>query len=93
MLGDGYSSFRWTKSMMITADSPAIEGSESYGLDVYPAVFDPPCDAYKAVKDGIAIYSATSTNHSQPGYLARYAVMEGEHAISPVVPPKHHQSA
>lgn len=32
--------------MMITAGSPAIIGSEGYGIEVFPAAFDPPCDAY-----------------------------------------------
>lgn len=48
--------------MMITDGSLAIGGSEGYGIKVYPAAFDPECDAYKATSDcGGASFKATST--------------------------------
>lgn len=34
--------------MLLTKDSPAIAGSEGYGIKVYPAEFEPECDAYQA---------------------------------------------
>ncbi|KXJ93482.1 hypothetical protein Micbo1qcDRAFT_174537 [Microdochium bolleyi] len=48
VLNDGHTSFRWAANMLITAGSPAIKGTEDFGVTVYPAAFDPPCNAYRA---------------------------------------------
>ncbi|KAH7033610.1 uncharacterized protein B0I36DRAFT_321756 [Microdochium trichocladiopsis] len=51
-LNDGHSAFRWAANMLLTAGSPAVEGTEAFGVNVYPAAFDPPCHAYRAGRSG-----------------------------------------
>ncbi|KAI0471549.1 hypothetical protein GGR56DRAFT_667513 [Xylariaceae sp. FL0804] len=47
------SSFRWAGASLMSAGNPAaIAGAEAYGMAVYPASFDPPCDAYRTLPDG-----------------------------------------
>ncbi|RDA90376.1 hypothetical protein CP533_5640 [Ophiocordyceps camponoti-saundersi (nom. inval.)] len=60
-LHDGYSSFRWTGTMLITAGSEAIKGSEGYGIRVHPATFDPECDAYKGQGKGLTTFAAKAS--------------------------------
>ncbi|RCI14795.1 hypothetical protein L249_6476 [Ophiocordyceps polyrhachis-furcata BCC 54312] len=70
-LRDGYSSFRWTGTMLITEGSEAINGSEGYGIRVHPARFDPVCDAYKDQGTFTATASKTGSFlslSSQPDY-------------------------
>jgi hypothetical protein len=51
ILGDNHTSFRWAPAMLLTAGHElAIKGAQDYGTNVFEAVFDPPCDAYKSVK-------------------------------------------
>ncbi|RYP46102.1 hypothetical protein DL768_007658 [Monosporascus sp. mg162] len=60
ILGDNYSSFRWAATMLITAGNEvAIEGSEGFGIKVYPGVFDPPCNAYAHADGGASSDGAT----------------------------------
>lgn len=47
VLNDGHSAFRWAANMLITAGSPAVGGSEAFGVKVHPAAFDPVCNAYR----------------------------------------------
>ncbi|KAJ1329760.1 hypothetical protein MN608_06496 [Microdochium nivale] len=64
VLNDGYSSFRWAANMLITAGSPAVAGSEAFGITVYPAAFDPPCNAYRGSErePGLATFRAWSAS-------------------------------
>lgn len=64
LLGDGYSSFQWTPSQFLTEGSVSIPSAQSFGQIVYPAVFDPPCDAYRALPHGGTYVAARGTNES-----------------------------
>ncbi|PFH56911.1 hypothetical protein XA68_15778 [Ophiocordyceps unilateralis] len=66
-LHDGYSTFRWAATMLITEGSDAIKGSEAYGIKVYPAKFDPGCDAYQQDSKGFTTFKATTSDHSRDG--------------------------
>ena len=66
--------------MMITAGSPAVNGSEGYGIKVYPSTFDPPCDAYKAIADKMMFKAVTSN----PGDARHMAIeMKSSHDYVP----------
>ncbi|CAJ2507181.1 Uu.00g083670.m01.CDS01 [Anthostomella pinea] len=68
---DGQSSFRWAGSMMISAENPmAIGGTQSYGIKTYPAVFDPRCDAYKALPNGRTSISSKSSGNNTSKYMS-----------------------
>jgi hypothetical protein len=50
LLGDNSTSFKWAPAMLMTADNAiALTGAQAYGTTVFPATFDPPCDAYRSV--------------------------------------------
>lgn len=67
IFGDGYSSFRWAATMMITANNEmAITGSRGYGINVLPSQFDPPCDAYRATDAGGFVFEARTVNVTNP---------------------------
>ncbi|KAI4141057.1 MAG: hypothetical protein L6R39_005523 [Caloplaca ligustica] len=73
LLGDGYSNFRYTGYIYLSADSPiAINGSEGYGETALPASFDPPNAPYKAARYGthisFAVYANGSAVHRQHQY-------------------------
>ncbi|KAF2433907.1 hypothetical protein EJ08DRAFT_657613 [Tothia fuscella] len=47
LLNDGSTSFRWAPAMFMTSTNEiGIVGARDYGTEVYPAVFEPSCDAY-----------------------------------------------
>jgi hypothetical protein len=48
--------------LMTSTNVIAIKGSMDYGTQVFPATFDPPCDAYRAVPgaEGTTTFSAES---------------------------------
>ncbi|KAI0123275.1 hypothetical protein BJ170DRAFT_599242 [Xylariales sp. AK1849] len=57
--GDGYTSYRLQKTVLMTAsNTAAITGSEAMGIKAYPAEFDPPCDAYKLGPGGETCFNA-----------------------------------
>jgi hypothetical protein len=57
LLSDNATSFRWSPTMFLTSNAPmAIHGAEEYGTNVYPAVFEPPCNAYEPMPDGDGTY-------------------------------------
>jgi hypothetical protein len=61
LLGDGYSSFRWAPAQLITADHQiALQGSMAYGTEVFPAQFEPLCDAYQMLPGRSTYFKATS---------------------------------
>ncbi|PVI02852.1 hypothetical protein DM02DRAFT_521934 [Periconia macrospinosa] len=65
LLGDGYSSFKWAPSMLMTAGHEiALKGAQDYGTNTFPASFEPGCDAYRAVpsskEPGTTYFSASS---------------------------------
>lgn len=65
ILGDGYTSYRMQKTALITASNEgAVTGAAGYGVNVYPAVFDPPCDAYKSLGHGGSSFRAATTPNS-----------------------------
>ncbi|KAI1341020.1 hypothetical protein F5Y15DRAFT_414749 [Xylariaceae sp. FL0016] len=74
IFGDGTSSFRWMGSSMISASNPmAVEGAASYyGITVYPAAFDPPNDAYRALSDG----STYTSSQSSSGNATKFMTLE-----------------
>jgi hypothetical protein len=49
LLGDGYSSFCYIPSLLISNDPLAIAGAEAYGEETIVATFDPPNDPYAFV--------------------------------------------
>ncbi|KAI0376613.1 hypothetical protein F5Y04DRAFT_199330 [Hypomontagnella monticulosa] len=70
IFGDGYTSFRWTGTSMISASNTlAIEGAEGYGMTVHPASFNPPCDAYKALPGGAMYASSRSSNETRSKFM------------------------
>lgn len=86
ILGDGYSSFRWAATMMITASNQAaIDGSRGYGINALPAQFDPPCDAYKATAAGFSM-AARTVNATDPANSRRLAVTTRACAEAPPYP-------
>jgi hypothetical protein len=50
--------------LMTSTNVIAIKGAMDYGTQVFPATFDPPCDAYRAVPgaEGTTAFSAESTD-------------------------------
>jgi hypothetical protein len=49
LLGDNSTSFKWAPSLLMTSGHEiALKGAMDYGTHVFPAVFDPPCDAYRS---------------------------------------------
>ncbi|KAF2667558.1 hypothetical protein BT63DRAFT_295021 [Microthyrium microscopicum] len=57
LLGDGHTSFRWSPTMLITAaNQMAQHGAGEYGTTVYPATFEPECNAYEFTEDGQSTY-------------------------------------
>ncbi|UNI22357.1 hypothetical protein JDV02_008253 [Purpureocillium takamizusanense] len=59
-LGDRYSAFRWTGTMMITANHIAVRGARLYGITAIPSLFEPLNDAYAGESDGEATFYAES---------------------------------
>ncbi|XPS73132.1 hypothetical protein M3J09_005285 [Ascochyta lentis] len=54
LLNDG-TSFKWAPSLLMSAGhSIALQGARDYGTAVFPATFDPPCDAYRRVGETTA---------------------------------------
>ncbi|EKG14346.1 hypothetical protein MPH_08479, partial [Macrophomina phaseolina MS6] len=70
LLNNSYSSFRLALNQTITADSPALAGSAAYGTNVYPATFNPPCDAYGPGTSLTARPVARRPNASEDAYFA-----------------------
>lgn len=70
IFGNGYTSFRWTGTSMISASNTiAIAGAEGYGMTVYPASFDPSCDAYKALPGGATYASSRGSNDTRSKFM------------------------
>lgn len=84
LLGDGYSSFRWSATMMITDGSPAVSSSEGYGIKVYPSAFDPPCDAYKGVPDGKVTFKAAASKRPDARHMAIETEPSRDHVPYPL---------
>ncbi|KAI1370415.1 hypothetical protein F4677DRAFT_457892 [Hypoxylon crocopeplum] len=71
IFGNGYSSFRWVGTSMISASNPlAIEASQGYGMAIHPAVFDPLCDAYSALPSGATYARSWSANGTRGAFMA-----------------------
>ncbi|KAM7187504.1 hypothetical protein V8F20_010953 [Naviculisporaceae sp. PSN 640] len=72
LLNDGYTSFTWTPSQLISSSNlAAIAGAEMYGQKVYPANFDPQCDPYRFLpgphkRDTYSKGSSVAVNGSNP---------------------------
>ncbi|KAF3771070.1 hypothetical protein M406DRAFT_320628 [Cryphonectria parasitica EP155] len=65
LLGDGFSSFIWAPAQMISADNEiAVNGSRAYGTIVFPATFDPACDAYGSKANGSVYFTGNATDSS-----------------------------
>ncbi|KAI0135797.1 hypothetical protein F4814DRAFT_37394 [Daldinia grandis] len=70
IFGSGHTPFRWAATLMISAENHlAIEGAQSYGADVYPSTFDPPCDAYKKLSSGTTYARSRSSNRTWDRYM------------------------
>lgn len=60
--GDGYSSYRWAPAQLISAGNDiAIDGSRAYGTRVWPARFEPGCQAYEILENGRTYFRGVST--------------------------------
>jgi hypothetical protein len=80
LLADNTTSFKWAPAMLMTASNAiALSGAQDYGTVVYPAAFDPPCDAYRSSggDKGATTFSASSANTS-----LHSAFRPAPHAIS-----------
>ncbi|KAK4173811.1 hypothetical protein QBC36DRAFT_193773 [Triangularia setosa] len=65
-MGDGYSSFRWAPAQLISATNDiALEGSRAYGTIVSPAEYEPLCDAYEALPNGVMHFKGSSVNSAE----------------------------
>lgn len=65
LLGDGFSSFTWAPAQMISASNAmAVNGSRDYGTDVFPASFEPGCQALGRAADGSAFFRGNATDGS-----------------------------
>ncbi|KAJ4349354.1 uncharacterized protein N0V89_007968 [Didymosphaeria variabile] len=64
LLNDNHTSFKWAPSLIMSAGHEiALKGAADYGTNVFPASFEPSCDAYRAVpmaKKGTTSFSAHS---------------------------------
>ncbi|KAK7185826.1 hypothetical protein DPSP01_004269 [Paraphaeosphaeria sporulosa] len=65
LLNDNHTSFKWAPSLIMSAGHDiALKGAADYGTNVFPATFEPGCDAYRAVpkakKPGTTYFSARS---------------------------------
>ncbi|KAK4105152.1 hypothetical protein N658DRAFT_419242 [Parathielavia hyrcaniae] len=66
LTGDGYSSFRWAPSQLITATNDvAIDGSSAYGTAVSPGEFEPLCDAYRWLSKNTTYFRGSSISSSE----------------------------
>ncbi|KAI8960077.1 hypothetical protein F5Y11DRAFT_358715 [Daldinia sp. FL1419] len=74
----GQTPFRWAATFMISAENHiAIRGAESYGADVYPSVFDPPCDAYGSLHTGATYIRSRSTTGPRDRFMTIEATLSG----------------
>ncbi|KAK4223592.1 hypothetical protein QBC38DRAFT_372841 [Podospora fimiseda] len=66
LLGDGYSSFRWAPSQLITATNDiALEGSRAYGTIVTSAEYEPTCNAYSALPNGATYFKGSAVSSQE----------------------------
>ncbi|KAJ4336357.1 hypothetical protein N0V87_005508 [Didymella glomerata] len=77
MFNDG-TSFKWNPALLMTAGHEiALKGAGDYGIDVFPAQFDPSCDAYRAgSKHSETVFAAASEN----GKASVETVFEASHS-------------
>ncbi|TLD34424.1 hypothetical protein E2P81_ATG04589 [Venturia nashicola] len=68
LLSDNKTPFRWVPDQFLTSTNDlGINASREYGTEVYPATFEPACDAYAPVpstKDDSTYFSASAANAS-----------------------------
>jgi hypothetical protein len=67
LLSDNTTSFKWAPSLLMTAGHDiALKGAMDYGTNVFPSVFDPPCDAYRSTPNHLdtTIFHAESSEAS-----------------------------
>lgn len=63
LLGDGSTSFVWEPDTFVSAGAElAIDGVGIYGEVAYPAIFDPPCDAYMGFDGGFSVNATNSSD-------------------------------
>ncbi|KAK9789091.1 hypothetical protein SCARD494_09290 [Seiridium cardinale] len=63
--GDGVTPYRLQNNILLTASNKAaIQGARGYGINVHPADFDPPCDAYRSDGLGGTYFSATGVRNA-----------------------------
>jgi hypothetical protein len=88
LLGDGSSSFRYSPALFITASHAlAIQGAQVYGTKVYPAVFDPPCNAYEYVSNNVGSAKPGSTYLTAKANDSRSAVLDSVFSTSHIKDP------
>ncbi|RMZ68749.1 isoflavone reductase family [Pyrenophora seminiperda CCB06] len=83
LLGDNSTSFKWAPSLLMSADNAiALKGAADYGTNIFPATFEPSCDAYRAVPDakeaGTTFFSADSLNTSAASITTEFSVTDEE---------------
>lgn len=83
LLGDHSTSFAWKPDTFLTADAEiAIAGTQEYGETVYPASFNPSCDAYASTSCGTSAngttnataYVITTWTSPQKGFYAQIPI-------------------
>ncbi|KZM27443.1 uncharacterized protein EKO05_0010688 [Ascochyta rabiei] len=62
LFADG-TSYKWAPSLLMTAHhDTALKGALDYGTAVFPAQFDPPCDAYRRAPHGRTSFAASAVD-------------------------------
>ena len=90
LLGDGYSSFRYTGFVYLPADNAIVIGAAAaYGITALPAFFDPPDAPYKAMNHGrqisFAVYTSNITlTHPEPYRPVARTLFKDFGSIAPV---------
>ncbi|KAE9976186.1 hypothetical protein EG328_002738 [Venturia inaequalis] len=81
LLSDNKTPFRWVPDMFLTSTNGlGINASREYGGEVYPATFEPACDAYAPIpscKDGSTYFNAIAANTSLKATFSPVSARKG----------------
>ncbi|KAF2870318.1 hypothetical protein BDV95DRAFT_78772 [Massariosphaeria phaeospora] len=83
LLNDNQTSFKWAPSLLMTAGHDiALNGAIEYGTKVFPAAFEPQCDAYRVVpnskRPGTSYFGARSAEAGAASLTTLFSSTEKE---------------